>query len=150
MGLASTLLLWLALDLGFLPDSISAQLDQRQEYCQVIALNAAQVIEKQEVVMLEHLLSLVVEQNPEIQSLAFVDLDGNYVEETQDHGNQWAASPDPRGHPIYSRHCSQSEALGKSRVVYQPAGSSWVGGAVKYPVPLLLFFAAPRRSCRGF
>ena len=122
MGLASTLLLWLALDLGFLPDSISAQLDERQDYCQVIALNAAQVIEKQEVALLEHLLSLVVEQNPEIQSLALVDLEGNYVEETHDHGNQWAASTDPGVTQFTADIIPNQRLWGKVEVVYQPAG----------------------------
>lgn len=142
MGLASTLLLWLALDLGFLPDSIRAQLDERQDYSQVIALNAAQVIEKQEIAMLEHLLSLVVEQNPEIQSLAIVDLAGNYVEETHDHATQWAASTDPGVTQFTADIIPNRRLWGKVEVVYHPASSSWVGGAVKYPVPLLLFFGS--------
>lgn len=142
MGLASTLLLWLALDLGFLPDERRAKQDEWQRYSQVVAQNVAHVVQEQQLDTLPLLLNLATSQYPEIESIAILDTQGSVIVASYDHPSA-AQQADGSGVGMVTADIVPEQSIwGRVQLVYRPEGSSWFGQALRYPVPLLLFFGS--------
>ncbi len=140
MGLASTLILWLAVDLRFLPNADSSQSVQRHNFGETVASNAVGLIEDQDAMMLQKLVNLAVAQNSEIQSVGILGPDGSYLAKTTGHAAHWAASSGADRDRVMIDVVKNRQAVGKVEVLYLPVSSSGFWGVLQYPFSLLLFF----------
>ena len=79
---------------GLIPSKAAALLDARKKFCESLAVQCAVSAEKDDMTVIQAMISLVVDRNDDVLSAAVRAPDGTILAEAGDHQKQWKGGED--------------------------------------------------------
>jgi len=95
IGLASItmIILFVAHQIGLVPDAARSQMQNRAKLCEAIAVQFSIAVQKNQIEMIKTSASLITGRNPDILSIAITNAKGDSLVETNDHESLWQTMP---------------------------------------------------------
>lgn len=136
--------LFLAHQIGLVPNPVHDKLSSRSDLCQSIAVNFAVAGQDGREQMAQATAEFLVQQNDDILSIAVIDSDGEYIAETSNHKTTWESISDAES---LATHIQVPVSIGDSQqgavqICFVPVVLGGIYGFLNLPIVKLTMFLA--------